>query len=77
MASRTLGQPQKPTTIQAPERKVDWQRLMQAAIARAELIGSPQVHGLRKALADGQSEAYLRRLGIIHEGDILREFPAP
>lgn len=78
MASRTLGpQQSKKPTIQAPERKVDWQRLMRAAIARAEQIGSPQVHGLRKALADGQSEAFLRRLGVIHEGDIDREFPLP
>jgi hypothetical protein len=49
---------------------------MQAVIARAELVGDPQLASLRKALADGQSEPYLRRLGVIHEGDIDREFPA-
>lgn len=50
---------------------------MQATIQRAEQVGSSQVYGLRKALADGVSERFLRRLGIIHEGDIDREFPLP
>jgi hypothetical protein len=50
---------------------------MHTAITRAELVGSRQSHSLRKALADGQSETALRRLGIIHEGDIEREFPLP
>lgn len=78
MPSRPLKpMPKSQRKIQAPERKVDWYRLMQLVIRRAEQVEDRQLSGLRRALADGKSEQTLRRLGIIHEVDIDREFPAP
>jgi hypothetical protein len=50
---------------------------MMAVIERAEQIGSNHLPGLRHAQANGQAEAHLRRFGIIHTGDIEREFPLP
>ena len=79
MGSRTLGpsQPTKTRAVQAPTLKVEWQKLLRTAIARAEQAGDRRVHGLRQALADGESEAALRRISVIHEGDLDREFPLP
>jgi hypothetical protein len=75
MPSRALNQPKTKPRIQVPERKHDWQRLLQQAIRRAEQLGDRRLPGLRVALGKGESEQALRRLGIIHDGDILREFP--
>lgn len=76
MPSRSLKPtPKSQRKIKAPERAVDWYRLMQLVIRRAEQVGNRQLSGLRRALADGESELTLRRLGIIHEVDIDREFP--
>jgi hypothetical protein len=78
MSSRPLGPTQKPQRkIQAPDRKVDWHRLMQQVIRRAEQLGDRQLEGLRRALADGKAEQTLRRMGVIHSVDIDREFPLP
>jgi hypothetical protein len=48
---------------------------MMAVIDRAEQANSKELPGLRHAQANGVAEAHLRRLGIIHAGDIDREFP--
>ena len=78
MPSRALIQKrQRSRTIQAPEGKLEWNRLMQVVIRRAEQAGDRRLLGLRKALADGKSEQTLRRLGIIHPVDAEREFPVP
>lgn len=50
---------------------------MMAVIDRAEQLGSRHLPGLRQAQANGRAEAHLRLLGIIHTGDIEREFPLP
>jgi len=77
MRSRALNPiPKSQRKIQAPERKVDWHRLLQQVIRRAEQLGDRQLPGLRRSLADGKAEKTLRRLGIIHDGDIEREFPS-
>ena len=77
MPSRPLNTQPTRRRIQPPERKQDWQRLLKLVIQRAEELGDRRLPGLRRALADGISESTLRRLGIIHQGDILREFPNP
>lgn len=61
--------------IQAPATMDGWRQLMQQAIAAAERTGDRRVHGLRKALVDGKAERVLRMMGIIHPGDLRREFP--
>lgn len=75
MPSRPLNTQTPRPRIQPPERRQEWQRLMQLVIHRAELLGDRRLSGLRRALADGEAELTLRRLGIIHQGDIQREFP--
>jgi hypothetical protein len=74
MATRLMKAPAKPK-IQAPKSAPEWQRLMMTAIDRASAANSRLVTGLRDALAKGQSEKFLRKLGIIHQNDIDRLFP--
>jgi hypothetical protein len=77
MTTRRLSQssqPQKPR-IQAPERREDWKQLLRKAIEVAERTGDRRVEGLKRALVDNAAEKHLRRLGIIHDGDLTREFP--
>jgi hypothetical protein len=77
MPTRLLGQ--RATTpkrsIQAPERREDWNQLLRKAIQRADRAGDRRVEGLRQALIDGKAEKHLRLLGIIHDVDLTREFP--
>jgi hypothetical protein len=74
MATRLMKAPAKPK-IQAPKSVPEWHRLMMMTIERAGAAKSKLVPGLRDALAKGQAEAFLRRLGIIHQNDIDRLFP--
>lgn len=54
-----------------------WDQLMRRTLAAAEARGDKRQEGLRKALREGKSEKLLRKLGIICEADIQREFPNP
>jgi hypothetical protein len=54
---------------------VDWERLAHQAIARAEQAGDPRAGAIRTALTQGRASQFLKRLGIIGEIDISREFP--
>jgi hypothetical protein len=54
-----------------------WEMLMQKAIQRAEASQDRRLDGLKRAMKDGKSESFLRKLGIICEVDLLREFPDP
>jgi hypothetical protein len=65
--------PQK--TIKSPGTTAEWNRLMRTVIGRAEQLRHKSLPGLREALAQGRAEQHLRRMGIIHQGDIEREFP--
>lgn len=67
----------QPVARRTPQTSNEWTRLMMAVIDRAEQIGSRHLPGLRHAQANGTAEAHLRLLGIIHTGDIEREFPLP
>jgi hypothetical protein len=65
--------------MQAPVLKgtnpVDWERLAHRAIERAEQAKDPRAGAIRTALTQGRAGQFLKRLGIIGEIDILREFP--
>lgn len=52
-----------------------WSQLMTATIRRAEAIQDPRLAGLRRAMVEGKAEGMLRKLGIISEADLDREFP--
>lgn len=65
----------KASNIPVPKTAVEWEKLMRVVIAKAEEQGDRRIHGLRKALVDGQSERVLRMMGIIHHGDLPRVFP--
>jgi hypothetical protein len=75
MPTRLLGTKTAPTrSIQAPERREDWNQLLRKAIQKAESAGDRRLEGLRRALIDGRAEPHLRLLGIIHDVDLKREF---
>jgi hypothetical protein len=66
------------TGAKRPRGPVDpqgWNQLMLQVIARCEKLGAPDLPGLRAALSQGKAEQLLRRLGIISQADIDREFP--
>ncbi len=73
MTTRLLNaSPTSPT----PKNSVEWHRLMMQVIARAQTTGARHLPGLRQAVASGQIETTLRRMGILSSTDIEREFPA-
>jgi hypothetical protein len=74
MAGRVIQQKTKTPTIVTPRTGFEWERLMRLTIAKAEETKDRRIHGLRKALADGNSEKVLRMMGIIHLGDLPRVF---
>jgi hypothetical protein len=65
---------------QTPQREatspIDWERLAGRAILQAELAKDSRASAIRNALASGNAERMLKRLGIIGEIDIQREFPS-
>lgn len=71
MATKTrLAIPQKRTLTQ-----IEWDRLLRRAIDRADLVKDSRVTALRAALAQGTASQTLKKMGIIGENDLLREFP--
>lgn len=73
MAIRLNKRPKSLITL--PETHEDWHRLMLAALDVATKTSDPRLNGMRTALASGQTEQYLRKLGIICQADLQREFP--
>ncbi len=67
----------KTRLLQQPTSKTqNWDRLIRQAISRAELIGDARAQGLKVALSQGKAAETLKRMGIIGENDLLREFPS-
>lgn len=54
---------------------VAWESLARKAIERANRAGDSRVRMLEAALASGKAPQVLKRLGIIGESDLSREFP--
>jgi len=48
---------------------------MRKALTRAQETGDPRVNSLQQALREGSVETTLRRMSIVCEADVLREFP--
>lgn len=66
MATRLLGQTSRAT---------NWEGLLRKAITRAEAVGDKRIAVLKKALSAGTASATLKRMGIIGDNDLQREFP--
>jgi hypothetical protein len=56
-------------------RSVGWDQLIQRAIQRAEQLKDPRLGMLRQGARQGRAQQTLKRLGIIGEVDLAREFP--
>ena len=54
-----------------------WRNLMRKVIARAKQLKDPRAQMFEESLSQGTFEKVLRRLSIISEADIVREFPNP
>jgi len=74
MAKTRLLNPPAKKTAATP---VDWDRLMRLALVQAEKTGDPRTALLRNAASQGQAAQALKRMGIIGENDLQREFPIP
>ncbi len=65
--------------MQAPAPKkaspTDWDLLARRAILQAEKAGDSRAQAIRNAVREGTADRTLKRMGIIGETDILREFP--
>jgi hypothetical protein len=52
-----------------------WDKLLKSAIARAETKNHPRLQALKSVQGTGKTAEVLKKMGIICEADILREFP--
>lgn len=52
-----------------------WTQLLRKAIARAQANKDPRLPSLQHALQQAEPELLLRRMSIICDADLLREFP--
>ena len=59
---------------QNPKSPVEWNALLRKAISRAEAIEDSRLAGLKLALSKGQAERKLRRMCIVSDADLDREF---
>lgn len=77
MRTRLLGNTvsSAQTRAKPPSRKEDWKQLLRKTIQRAEASEDRRLEGLKNALVKDLAEPHLRRLGIIHDRDLQREFP--
>lgn len=70
-----IKNPPPRSAVRVAQTETDWIKLMQAAIQMAEKSQDKRIHGLRAALAIGQSERHLRQMSIVCPADLAREFP--
>lgn len=74
--TRAFKQAAQPV-VQTPKNHNEWKALLNQVIDRAERMGHRQLPGLRAAMTENRAETHLRRLGIISQNDLDREFPQP
>jgi hypothetical protein len=75
MSTRILKSRVQPSTNKTPKTHHEWDNLMRKVIARAKEQQDRRLEGLQGVIPKGQSAKFLKKLGIICENDILREFP--
>lgn len=66
---------QPPAAPRGAKTQTDWRKLMIKVINRAKLVNDQRLPKLLEAQSQGTSEACLRRMSVICDADILREFP--
>lgn len=62
-------------TTRAAVGQTQWALLLKKAIARAQMKGDPRLGVLQQALMSGTAERILRKMSIICDADLQREFP--
>lgn len=77
MSIRILKPRAQSTGNPIPKTPHEWDNLMRKVQARAALVQDRRLQGLQGVISRGETARFLRRLGIICENDILREFPDP
>lgn len=60
-----------------PSTPQEWITLMRRVISRAKKLRDRRAAGLEEAVRQRKTHQTLKRMGIICEADILREFPDP
>jgi len=71
---KPLGQP---TGNPRPKTPHEWDGLMRKVMARAVQVQDRRLQGLQGVISRGETAKFLKKMGIICENDILREFPDP
>lgn len=59
----------------APVGQSQWNQLLRRAISAAELAKDPRLTALRQAMMANTAEKTLRRMSVICDADLQREFP--
>jgi hypothetical protein len=59
----------------ATKKSVNWEGLMQQAIQRATRLKDSRLRMLQAAASEGRSAIVLKKMGIVGEADLAREFP--
>jgi len=77
MSTRILKPRVNPTGNPTPRTPHEWDNLMRRVIARAAQVQDRRLQGLQGVISSGETSKFLKRMGIICENDILREFPDP
>jgi hypothetical protein len=76
MTHRPRHAPGSPSTkATTPSSAHEWAHLLQLVIQKAAEREDPRLHSLRQAAMDGRAESCLRKMAIICETDVMREFP--
>ena len=75
MPQRILKPRVQPSVNKTPQTHHEWDHLMRRVIARATEQKDRRLAGLQGVISKGQTSKFLRKLGIICDNDILREFP--
>jgi hypothetical protein len=73
MATRSNDPPAKKPAL--PSSPSAWNSLLSQAIRRAEVTGDNRLGGLKRAMVERTAEKTLRKLGILTDTDLQREFP--
>ena len=77
MTTRILKSRVQPSVTKKPVTPREWDDLLRKVMARATQVQDRRLQGLQGVIPKGESQKLLRKLGIVCENDILREFPGP
>lgn len=67
----------QPTGNLTPKTPHEWDALMRRVMARATEVKDRRLQGFQGVISRGETARFLKKMGIICENDIRREFPDP